>query len=233
MDETVKATGEIAKMTGKAVDLLKEVNAFLFKILGPPAEEIGFMLQDHAKYFRYKNLIRLRDKVEAIHYQRKIEGKTIAIPPRYALPLIESASTENNESLQDMWAGLIANSMDPEKQLNPKRIYIQILSSLEPLDAKVLQFFTFQGWKLFREVPGGGVTVTKLVQEIGLNDEEISLSLQNLARLGCMIDEHVPEFDTYGSSSFGKRVTEPGVTFRPSPLGFDLIKACQVVELDD
>lgn len=233
MEEEAKAVQEVAKTTGKAIEAAEKVAGFLNKVLGPAFSEAGGIIHDWARYFRLKNLLRIQDKVEALYEMRKIGGKTIPIAPRYAIPLIQNASQEDDESLQDMWAGLIGNFTDPEKRLNPKKIYIEILSSLEPLDAKVLQFFSIQGWKLFRDVPGGGVTVAKLVHHTGATEQEVQLSLQNLARLGCVVDEHVPEWDSYGSSSFGSRVTKTGTTFRPSPLGFDLMKTCEVFHPDD
>lgn len=80
------------------------------------------------------------------------------------------------------------------------------------------------------EVPGGEVTIGKLMENIGANEKELQISLQNLDRLGCIIDESVESWDSFGSSSFGKRVTESGTTFRPSPLGFDLIKVCEAID---
>jgi len=228
MDEILKTTEEAIKTTSKAVDLLtKEVSAFLFKIIGPAAEEFGYLLKDYVMYFRYKNLLRLRDKVDAIHRERRIEGKSIPIPPRYAIPLIQHASEEDNESLQEMWAGLISNLTDPEKRFNPKKIYIQIISSLEPLDAQVLNFFSNPEWKRFIEPGDNGVKLNILIDQLHENEKDLQLSLQNLARLGCTIDELPETWDDLGSSSFGLRVTDPRATFRLSPLGFQLIEACQ------
>jgi len=232
MEEQAKAIQEIATTTGKAIDASVRVGSFLSKIFGDAFREIGEAFHDWAKYFRYKNLLSIQDKVEAIHKKRGIQGNTVPILPRYAIPLIQHASQEDDESLQGMWAGLIANFTDPNKRFDPKKIYIEILSSLEPLDAEVLKFFSTQGWKLFLKVPGGGVTISKLVQSIGVSEKDLQLSLQNLARLGCITDEGVETWDSMGSSSFGKRVTDPRTTFRPSPLGFDLINVCEMTDSD-
>jgi hypothetical protein len=220
MNEVLKTTEEVAKTAGKAADLLKEINAFLFKILGPPAEEVGHMLQDYVRYYRHKNLLRLRDKVEAIYKKRRIEDKTIPIPPRYAITLIESASTEDDESLQEMWAGLITNVTDPNKHFNPKRIYIEILSSLEPLDVKVLKFFSMPD--------NQGIDMKTLIERTEINEKDLQLSLQNLARLGCVMGVRQNKALVFSlSSSFGAYVKDPLTTFKPSPLGFELIKTCE------
>ena len=119
----------------------EKIGNFLNKLLGETVIELGGIPHDWAKYYRYRNLLSIQDKIEAIHKKRKAEGKTLPIPPRYAIPLIQNASQENDESLQEMWAELISNFIDPQKHFNPEKIYIEILSSLEPLDAKVLHFF--------------------------------------------------------------------------------------------
>ncbi len=117
MEEESKAVQEVAKTTGKAIEAAERVGKFFSTIFGGAFGEVGDIVHDWAKYFHYKNLLRIQDKVEAIHRERKIEGKTIPIPPRYAVPLIQNAFQEGDETLQEMWAGLIANSMDPGRRL--------------------------------------------------------------------------------------------------------------------
>lgn len=225
-NETAKAAQEIAKATGKAIDLAEKAGGFIGKIVGDAVVEVGGAIHDWAKFFRYKNLLRLQDKVEDIHSARKLQGKIIPIPPRFAVPLLQAASQEDDNSIQDMWAGLIANATDPEKHLEPKKIFIEILSSLEPLDANILQYLAGQGWLMHRNIPSGGITVNKLCATLNANEKDVQLSLQNLHRLGCIIDEYEATWDQIDTTSFGQRVTDPKTTFRPSPLGLDLLTAC-------
>lgn len=223
--ETIK---EVAKAIGTTVEALQRLGGFLAQVFGPAFKELGGMASDWARYIRLKNVLTIQDKCDAIIRRRMIEGKTVPIPSRFAIPLIQSASEEDNETIQNMWAGLIANWMDPGKKFSPRKIFIQILSSLEPLDANILQFFPTQGWKVFREVPGGGITLSKLQTELKATEEEIQMSLQNLARLGCVMAKqgNVMAYGSIPTFAFGELVKDPNTTFRLSPLGSELIEAC-------
>lgn len=94
----------------------------------------------------------------------------------------------------------------------------------------MLDFFAKQGWKLFREVPAGGITMESLIGHTGVGKEEIQLSLQNLARLGCIADESVGKWGSFDSTSFGLRMLEPTATFKPTPLGFSLMESCGITD---
>ena len=228
-EESAKAVQEVAKASGKAIDAASKVGGFIGKVIGDATIEISGSLHDWAKYFRYKNLLRIKDKVEALHILRKLNGQSIPVPPRFAIPLLEAASEEDDDSIQSLWAGLIANATDPQRHLEPKKIFIEILSSLEPFDARLLQYLASQGWLMFQNVPGGGVTVSKLETALGVPKVDVQFSLQNLHRLGCVVDEYQPTWDELGSSSIGIRILNDKVIFRPSPLGFLLLEACDVV----
>ncbi len=77
MEEEAKAVQEVAKTAGKAIDASVRVGSFLNKIFGDAFTEIWEAFYDWAKYFRYKNLLRIQDEVEAIHRKRRIGGSTI------------------------------------------------------------------------------------------------------------------------------------------------------------
>jgi len=221
-----KITQQIAATTQEVASLAKKVGGFLNKVVGDAAMELGGAAHDWSRLIRYKNLLRINDKIEEIHRSRKLEGKSIPIPPRYAIPLLQAASAEDDGTIQGMWAGLIANASDPNGRLEPKKIFIDILSSAEPLDIQILDYMSRQNWLMFRDVPNGGISVEKLTQELKSSEKEIWLSLQNLHRLGCIIDEFESLPRQYGTTSFGQRITDPETSFRPSPLGHELLEAC-------
>ena len=159
MDEELKTAQEVAKAAGKGFDLVKQIDDHFVRLFGSAETGVGGIITDWIKYYRYKNWLIIQDKVANIHKKRKLEGKIIPISsPRLAIPLLENASQESDDTLQDMWAGLIANATDPEKKLNLKRVYIRILSELEPIDAQVLQFLSKQtpgSFPKFRMAPSG------------------------------------------------------------------------------
>jgi abortive infection alpha-like protein len=224
--EAAKAVQEVAKTTGKVIDAATRVGGFLSKVVGNAAVEVGATIQDWAIFQRYKNLLRLQDKVEAIHASRKLEGKSIPVPPRFAIPLLQAASQEDDDSIQDLWAGLIANATDPQRHLDLKRVFIDILNSLEPLDTRLLQYLAGLGWMMYQNA-GGGANTTKLATELKVTKKDVQFSLLNLHRLECIIDEYQITYDEAGTHTSALRVTNDKTTFRLSPLGFALLTACE------
>ncbi|MGD0539952.1 MAG: Abi-alpha family protein [Tepidisphaeraceae bacterium] len=141
MSEQAKAIEEVAKTTGKLADLADKVGCFVSRVVGPASGEIGGILEDWARYYRYKNLLAIGDKVTALHARRRIEGKTVPIPLRSGIPMLEAASLEEDVTLQDLWARLIANSTDPnfEQPLHPS--YVEIIKQMCPDEATILNGF--------------------------------------------------------------------------------------------
>ena len=87
---------------------LETAKAFLSKLIGPAAEEIGLLLQDQVKLYRLKNQLRILVKAEAMLSKA---GRTPnAVPFRTLLPILEAAASEDDESLSTKWAALLANS---------------------------------------------------------------------------------------------------------------------------
>ena len=140
-DEQAKATEEVAKTTGKFAEIAEKVGGFISKVIGPASNQVGGVLEDWTRYFRFRNLLGIGDKVEAIHAQRKVQGKTMPISPRIAIPMLESAALEDDETLQDVWARLIANSTDPKFEAAIHPGYIEIVKQLSPDEAVILQSF--------------------------------------------------------------------------------------------
>jgi hypothetical protein len=59
------------------------------------------------------------------------------VPPRLFLPLIEAASAEDNESLQEMWAGLLANASHDAGAVSAS--FVETLKQLSPAEARFLE----------------------------------------------------------------------------------------------
>ncbi len=99
-------------------------------VLGDAFKEVGASIHDWAKFYRYKNLLKINDKVVQLHKERGMQGKSVPIQPSIGIPLIEAASLAEDENLQQKWATLIANATDPNYKDKIRKSYIDILSSL-------------------------------------------------------------------------------------------------------
>lgn len=228
MEEEAKAVQEVAKTARKGFEIVEKLSTLLEKIFGEGFTHLGGSFSDWAKYFRYKNLLKLQDKVILLHRKRGIEGKTTPVPPRYAIPLLESASLEDDENLQDKWAGLIANGTDPNKCFQFQKIYIQILSNLEPLDAILLDFLASQKDIIKIDDDSKPKFNAEKISDILKKDREaINISLSNLFRLGCIIDSWKNTWDSMATGYQGFRVNNPESNFRLSQLGRRLMDLCK------
>ena len=179
-------------------------------------------LWEWTRSYREKNWSTIVAKVSAILERRGISGRPETPAPRSFVQLVENASYEDDEGLQELWAGLIANSFDPAQRQQQKRIFIQILSSLEPIDAAMLKYACN---RLRNE---DKITLEQLAQGVGFTDDEVLSSLRNLARLSCL--------DAYNKDV--EFVVEEGYVGRPkiqgqkedfeiAPLAYELLSACE------
>jgi hypothetical protein len=139
MNDELKSVEKTAEATR---DIIVRLSDFFDKYLGSPAVQMGEIAGDWMKYFRYKNMLAIFDKVQKLHRQRKLAGKPIPLSQRIAIPLLEAASAEDDETLQELWANLITNSTDPSTsgQLHPS--FIEIIKQLTPYEAKIIQLFS-------------------------------------------------------------------------------------------
>ncbi len=227
MTDPTQAIEKAAEALSKAIDLLRDLAPFLRRVLGDSLESFGGILSDWASYFRYKNLLAIRDRVEAIHVKRNLQGKALPIPPRYAIPLIEAASLEDDPDIRTLWANLIANATDPNTHLKLAKIHIDTLKAFEPLDAAIMDHL-YRNWAHTLMVPEEAPENADTISEaLDCDPEEVKISLQNLYRLGCLIDtagEAV--FDTEFPYVIGLRVNNPRSNFRLSHFGRSLYEAC-------
>jgi len=96
----------------KGLDMAK---SFLGKLIMPAVEEVGLLAQDRVRLWRFKNQIRMLNKAEEVCRVNKIDPKTISL--KVLVPLMEQASLEEDEEMQDRWAVLLSNLVDSEQNI--------------------------------------------------------------------------------------------------------------------
>lgn len=226
LDEEAKAAREIAKTTGKGLDVLQRVGGFLDEIFGDSLRQFGGVIADWVRYFRYRNLLTVMDKVQEIHNRRETDGKLLPIPPQFALPLLDGASLEAEPNVQSLWAGLIANATDPSRSFRLKKVFVEILRGLEPLDAKILECLadpTIE--EAYSVMTGSTFNCEAIATRVDNDVEEVKISLQTLARYGCVIDSWENTLEALDRGYSGFRVNNPKSNFRLSHLGRQLLAA--------
>lgn len=220
LEEEAKAVQEVAKTTGKAIDALTAAGGTLKEVFGDSLNQFGGIVADWARYLRYRNLLNVADKFDQLVKRRSEQGKLHPLPPQFLLPWIDGASSEGEESVQALWAGLLANTTRPAPRMEMKKIYIEILRGLQPLDAEVLKSLTDDGLnEAFDVATGSTLNASVLADRVGAELDDVMVSLQTLARYGCVLDSWENTIDALDSGYAGFRVNNPRSNFRLSHLG--------------
>jgi hypothetical protein len=230
--EAAKAAQEIAKTTSKAMDKL---GPWVNKVIGEPTAELGGMLTDKLKLSR---AIRRLDLQQQWEDELALRGITEPrpIPPKFALPIIENASIEHDDTLFVLWRNLLITGSDPTAASGIKAAYIDVMRGLDPPGAVIL--------KAIHEAITGGMSIPAkfqvstpklyewLTRESKIDEQDFDVSIENLIRLRCIqqvIDEipiTIPDSRTGRhhveklSRGYGSSVVEL------TPLGRAFVKAC-------
>jgi Abortive infection alpha len=224
-ETSAEAVKEVAKTAGKAIDAASGVGRFLARVIGAPLEELGGMWFDHVRYLRAERLIHLHRRFDELRAAAGLSGDLRRVEPKVALSLIEAASIEEDDDLQDLYARLLVNLTNPGNAVEAKRAFVTILQDFGPLEARLLQMLC--------DAPGAPQTVqtaglphkyldeTNVEGNVRSPSEGASLALWNLARLGC-----VAPAGTWGG---GSTVAVVSVT----ELGRALYRACTVERRDE
>lgn len=193
MDEESKAVQEIAKTTGKAIDAAREAGGFIAKFISGPLEQGVGIFEDKLKYLRWERQMRYMQRAQEFLKLAGLNSPTRAVPLKLAIPLMQGASLEEDNELQDRWAALLVNAANASFPVEIRRSYAAILEQLTPLDAQVLDAIYALPFEASHhagiataELPARARVIAKGEENLPLPSEEIILSLSNLTRVGCI-----------------------------------------------
>src|ERR1035438_2870018 len=131
MDETEK---ELLKVGADAV--IGPVKDVINRLFGPFADELGGLMADPIRMWRYQRSLKLFEKVARLSAARGIELKPV--PLKTMLPILEYASVEEDEDLHNRWANLLANSAIDSDRVRP--FFPDALRQLGPTEASLLDY---------------------------------------------------------------------------------------------
>lgn len=233
------AAKEVAKTTGKAIDVLRDTGGFFNRVFGGLIEDGVGLVADRLKYYRKERAVLLAEKVERILTERRVLA-TKAVPVSIAVPLLENATLEDDDDLHDLWARLLANSMDPR---GPRvdRSFISILSEMTAHDALLLKRANDRASGFFSSDDTVVRTEDLMDRSVffSFRDERDEVSLFNLLRLGVIFPSYMENTKKHiedkkrkeadGGGLFGNdretNAEDEIVAIRISPLGRAFLKA--------
>lgn len=116
--------------------LYRPVESIVKTLAGPAAEEFGLMLRDSVRMYRFKRQIRLLKQFEKVCNNARITPQAVKFSLLF--DILERASVEDDDELQDLWANLLANAADPQTRTIVGRAFPEILRQLSRQEALFL-----------------------------------------------------------------------------------------------
>lgn len=118
------------------------------------------------------------------------------------MPLVEAASLEEDDYLQDMWATVLVNAADEHVEVQLRRAFISILEDMTSLDVQILRVIGAAAGnpKHHLDILNPGFYLGYLPDEAAAMDEfqsgipapkkEVRISVGNLQRLNLLAITH-------------------------------------------
>ena len=168
---------------------------------GVPAENVaGMVIEQTFKLFHQYFPLLQKEALEEVH--RMLQEKLKNIPPedivqpspRIAIPSLQNASITEESKIRELYASLLANSMNKVVKDGVHPAFVEIIKQLSPDEAKILRYMS-----IFSSVPTislraenkdqSGITVINCFSNIGElmkceKPYDIGKYFDNLERLG-------------------------------------------------
>jgi hypothetical protein len=146
----IRAAPELVKHGTELVAALK-LTEIAKAILGPATNEVAERIRDEVRLYRFGRQLSCIKKAEKMAQDAGFTPK--AVPIKLLFPLLEGASLEEDESLQDMWSALLANASSENAVNLVRPSFPEILKIMTPDVAKLLNFTFDVAWEKAHPTP--------------------------------------------------------------------------------
>ena len=245
--ELAKAAQEVAKAARVGIEATERLGHFTADLIREPAESIVGILTDRLRYMRWERQVRLLDRAQALIRERHLEGVLVPVSPKLAIPILERATLEEDDSLQDIWVRLLLAAADPAIRSRVRVAFIEVISNLEPIDAALLALVHDRVREhVARHVQVMGPEMSPRFHEYSVSDYDITRALQiptheytvavdNLMRLrllaGHVSHDKIPiEVDAYRVRTKWVPVIHGYDSVVMTSFGWDFTEVCAIEE---
>jgi hypothetical protein len=191
---------------------VESLTNFFAEIVGKPlVDGAGILYSDAVRAKRISNTLKLEEKYRIVK-----SDDTQPTSLSFGYKFLEKASLEEDEDLLGKWANLLGNATDKSYSGSIRKIFIDTLESLEPLDVKIFDDIN----KFCLSQPNKYTTMVSLTNADILKKESLNVLL-SLGLItygvtttpGISIGGHAPT-TFHGLESF--KITEMGQSFYKS-----------------
>jgi hypothetical protein len=120
-------------MTDSALEPIKQP---LMNIAGPFTKEVGLLLALPVKWWRFKYSLEIMERAKRLLDQKGVEVQPV--PIKILAPILEIGCLEEEDSMLDHWAALLASAADPTHKQAVLPSFAQILGQLSSIEAAIL-----------------------------------------------------------------------------------------------
>jgi len=212
-------------VTKASVDAaLEPVKTALTNVASPFTEEIGKLLALPFKWWNFRASCFIMEKAKKFLDEKGIQSQQV--PMKLLAPILEYGSLEDDESMQDRWARLLASAADHGKSGVIPPCFPAILKEISPVEATILDRIYGSIIMHGTNIPFGKdesgwcwnryhVNILESFGDLSLTRDQLGVAFHNLSRLG-LID-------------WVRRANqEVLIDFHPNMLGFAFISSCFV-----
>jgi hypothetical protein len=177
--ELIKAGAEGAA-SGAIGALIEPISGFLGKLFGGSAEQLGGWAADIVAFRRWKSRVRIAQKAEQFLIDAGLEAQEVPRP--VLMPMLEAMGDEEDESMVDRWASLLASAASRSNSV--PRSFPRILAEVEPDEARILDHVYEAMSQIASQFhPQLAVLKRAIASLLSLTDEQVTLGVDNLMRL--------------------------------------------------
>ncbi len=216
--QEMKAIVNTRSNTSSSMATEREARDFLLRICRAAAGDLKHILDEKLTGYRYDNVIKIAKKAKN-RFEKQPHTGVEQAPPRLVNAIVEHGSWANSYRMQDMWAGLLASSATLRGNDESNLIFINLLSQISTLQAKILEHGCRFSEKFLLRAGGiaarkGQVRIDKLMQVTDIKDyHRLDRELDHLRSLGLIM------------TGFGPSKSVADIT--PTPLGLHMFVRCQ------
>lgn len=221
-DEEAKAVQEVARTARKYEPDLRELGTFIGRVTGRSGEQFGGLVGDVLAMMRIELALRYKRRVDRIMKERKLHEPTRHAAINIIYPLLQAASLEDDDDIQEMFAQLLVNAIDADSDVTILKSFVDVVRTMSSFEARILvklvdvpQDYRVEGTSILT----GGLPdeYQRYEKNKGFRVPKgtLALALSNLERNGCI---KASDMWMFGSSLGCVDVT---------PFGLALLQACR------
>lgn len=193
------------------------IEGFLKLVCAPALEEVGLLLKDQVRHWRLNNVLRILQKAQG-KLDFTDDKLHIKAHPKVAISIIDNGSLNDNDEIQELWAGLFVSSCTKDGQDDENLIFVDLLKQLTVVEARILKYSCEGARKIL--YPNG----LMIADSFSIScDELIELtSIKDIHRLDRELD-HLHSLNLIGSSLMGAGFNENlDAKIKPTALALNL-----------